>query len=86
MKLYDEKQNSSRLFDSEDHHDAEATPKVVKPSFLPRILTKEGMREFRKTEEFKMLKYYFAPNMDDKYYFFYTSLLILFIAVLMVLF
>ncbi len=57
-----------------------------KPFFkLPRILTKEGMREFRKTDSYKQLKYYFAPNMDDKKYllynFFLFSLFTLFIVI-----
>ena len=53
---------------------------------FPRILTREGMREFRKTEEFKALKYYFAPNMDDKKYLFYNFMLLLLFFVLMVVF
>ena len=57
-----------------------------KKSFIPRILTREGMREFRKTDEFKALKYYFAPNMEDKKYLLYNLFLILFIFVLMAVF
>lgn len=50
---------------------------------LPRILTREGMREFRKTDEFKQLKYFFSPNMSDKKYLVYNFLLFLFFAVLL---
>ena len=55
-------------------------PKKDKKFKLPKILTREGMRQFRKTDEFKQLKYFFAPNMSDwKYLFYHFLLMILFV-------
>ncbi len=53
---------------------------------FPRIFTKEGLREFRKSDEFKQLKYYFAPNMQDKKYLVYNFLLLLLFTVFLVVF
>jgi hypothetical protein len=52
---------------------------------LPKILTKQGLREFRKTKEFKDLKYFFAPNMNDKKYLLYNLFLILIVFVIYVM-
>ena len=47
---------------------------------------REKFRKFRKTEEYKNLKYFFAPNMNDKKYLFYNFLLFMFFAVLLAVF
>jgi len=39
---------------------------------LPKILTKEGLRQLRKSQEFQDFKYFFAPNMKDAKYFLFT--------------